>query len=199
VNASSDNPWNSLEVVKVLTSSLTPLVVAGVGVYIHRLTKRFENLQWRNQKLVEKRLMIYDELAPMFNDNLCYFTFVGNWQERKPTDVIASKRVIDQRMYLAAPLFSPCFFTTCKEFQDLCFEQYTGWGNKAKLKTKFERRRDAWGADWEQAWDSLFSSKVSDPEQVRMAYLNIMRCFSDEMGINKGSIPTTGRIPANIR
>lgn len=195
----SENPWNSLEIIKLLTSTLTPLVVAGLGIYIHRLTKRFENLQWRNQKLVEKRLMIYDELASMLNDNLCYFTYVGNWKERKPCDVIASKRAIDKKIYLAAPLFSPCFFSTCMDFQNLCFEHFTGWGEDAKLKTKFERRKEVFGDDWNDNWDFLFSSDVPDPNQIRTAYRNIMQCFSDEMGINKGTVPPTGRIPVNIR
>jgi hypothetical protein len=35
-----------------------------LGIYIHRVTKRFEHLQWRSQKLVEKRLAVYDDLAP---------------------------------------------------------------------------------------------------------------------------------------
>ncbi|HEY3309678.1 MAG TPA: hypothetical protein VGJ93_14590 [Desulfuromonadaceae bacterium] len=92
MTAGNENPWTSLEVVKLISSSLTPLVIAGVGVYIHRLTKRFEHLQWRNQKLVEKRLNIYDDLAPLLNENLCYFTCVGSWKEKTPSEVIASKK-----------------------------------------------------------------------------------------------------------
>jgi hypothetical protein len=92
LSAGNDNPWTSLEVVKIISSSLTPLVVAGVGIYIYRLSKRFEHLQWRNQKLVEKRLSIYDDIAPLLNDNLCYFTYVGTWKTKTPPEVIASKR-----------------------------------------------------------------------------------------------------------
>src|SRR4051812_5961528 len=102
--------WNSLEIAKLIVAAITPIALACIGVYIHRLTKRFEHAQWRNQKLIEKRLAIYDDLAPLLNDNFCYFTYVGNWKERKPVEIIASKRNIDKKIHLAAPLFSAGFF-----------------------------------------------------------------------------------------
>ena len=64
-------PWNWLEVAKLAAVLLMPVALAVFGVYIHRVTKRFEHLQWRSQKLIEKRLAIYDDLAPHFNDLLC--------------------------------------------------------------------------------------------------------------------------------
>src|SRR5436190_72718 len=95
--------WSSLEIVKLLVSVVTPLVVAVVGIYLSRVAKRFEHLQWRNQRLIEKRIVIYDDLAPHFNDLLCYFTFVGCWKELLPSDVVALKRTVDKKIYLAAP------------------------------------------------------------------------------------------------
>ena len=73
-------PWNSLEITKLLAGLVTPAVLAFIGIYIHRITKRFEHLQWRSQKLIETRLKIYEELAPQLNDLLCYFTYVGCWK-----------------------------------------------------------------------------------------------------------------------
>jgi len=198
MSAGNENPWNSLEVVKLISSSLTPLIVAGVGIYIHRLTKRFEHLQWRNQKLVEKRLSIYDDLASLLNENMCYFTYVGSWKERTPPEVIASKRIIDKKIHLAAPLFSPCFFSTCMKFQNLCFETYTGWGEDAKLRTQFKRRKDAFEEKWDQSWDLAFSDEFDDPSIIRQAYLEIMRCFSEEIGIYDGKPAPTGMVPYNI-
>ena len=74
-------PWNWLEVAKLATGLLTPAVIAAGGVYVHRITKQFEHTQWWGQKLVEKRLAIYDDMAPAFNDLLCYFTYVGSWRD----------------------------------------------------------------------------------------------------------------------
>lgn len=104
------SPWNSLEIAKLLAGLLTPTAIAVLGIYIHRVTKRFEYLQWRNQKLIERRLAIYDDLAPQLNDLRCYFTYVGSWKELDPPAVVALKRTIDKKIHLAAPLFSVLFF-----------------------------------------------------------------------------------------
>jgi hypothetical protein len=120
------SPWNSLEVAKLITGVLTPIVLAVFGIYIHRVSKRFEHLQWRSQKLIEKRLAVYDDFAPQLNDLLCYFTYVGVRKEMRPPAVLSLKREIDKKAHLAAPLFSESFYKACKKFQDLCFETYTG-------------------------------------------------------------------------
>src|SRR5664280_674150 len=128
--------WNSLEVAKLVCSMLTPAAIAIFGVYIHRVTKRFEDRQWRGQKLTEKRLAIYDDLAPLFNDLLCYFSYVGCWKELKPPNVVALKRRIDRKIYLAAPLFPKEFFQACQSLQGQCFKPFSGWGMDAQLRTK---------------------------------------------------------------
>lgn len=144
----SAGPWNWLEVAKLFAGLLAPAAIAVFGVYIHRVTKRFEYLQWRSQKLVEKRLAIYDDLAPQLNDLLCYFTYVGCWKDLNPPDVVSLKRTIDKKVHLAAPLFSESLFSACTEFQSLCFETYTGWGRDALLRTQWQRRQEARSGDW---------------------------------------------------
>jgi hypothetical protein len=166
-------PWNSLEVAKLLTGLLTPAVLALLGIYIHRVTKRFEHLQWRSQKLVAKRLAIYDDLSPLLNDLLCYFTYVGLWKELDPPKVVSLKRVVDKKVHLAAPLFSESVFRLSMEFQALCFEPYTGWGQDALLRTQFERRKEARSADWQDGWDKCFSVSPSDPGEIRHVYLQM--------------------------
>src|SRR5258708_2100639 len=105
--------WSWLEVAKLAASLVTPVVVATFGIYIHRVTKRFEHLQWRSQKLIEKRLTVYDDLAPLLNDLLCFFTYIGAWKEMDPPTVVGLKRKVDKKLHLAAPLFSPRFFEAC--------------------------------------------------------------------------------------
>ncbi|SFB41592.1 hypothetical protein SAMN04515620_1756 [Collimonas sp. OK607] len=109
--------WNWLEIVKLLASVLTPIALAVFGIYVHHITKRFEHVQWRSQKLVEKRLSVYEDLAPLFNDLLCYFTYVGCWRDLNPPDVVTLKRTIDKKIHIAAPLFSPQFFASSMAFQ----------------------------------------------------------------------------------
>ena len=59
-------PWNSLEIVKLILTGFTPVILAFIGLFLNRQLKRFEHRQWRNQKLIEKRLVIYDDIFPLY-------------------------------------------------------------------------------------------------------------------------------------
>jgi hypothetical protein len=157
--------WSSLEIVKLIVQGITPILILALGLYVNRALKKFEHFQWRNQKLIEKRLQIFDDLAPHLNDLLCYFTYVGCWKDLTPLQVIQLKRTPDKKIFLAAPLFSPKFLSACANFIGLCYETYTGWGRDAKLRTKTERRQQAMG-NWESPWSDMFSNDPSDPNQI---------------------------------
>lgn len=193
-------PWNWLEILKLASSFFTPVILAIFGIYIHRITKKFELIQWRSQKLVEKRLAIYDDIAPLLNDLLCYFTYVGSWKDLTPPDVIQMKRILDKKMHLAAPLFSKSFFSSCMTFQNLCFETFTGWGRDALLRTQWKRRQEALEDSWKSDWNQLFSISTSDPKEIRKSYAKIMEAFATDIGVHPTFIiPPSGRIPANIK
>jgi hypothetical protein len=193
-------PWSWLEVAKLLAGLLTPAALAVFGLYVHRVTKRFEHLQWRSQKLIEKRLAIYDDLAPLLNDLLCYFTYVGCWKDLDPPSVVMLKRTIDKKVHLAAPLFSESFHTVCAEFQNLCFETYTGWGRDALLRTQWQRRKEARANGWKQEWVDCFTDSVSDPQIVRSAYRKVMEAFAVDIGVHPSFVvPHSGGVPGNIR
>lgn len=193
-------PWNWLEIAKLIASLLIPATLAIFGIYIHRVTKKFDHLQWRNQKLIEKRMVIYDALAPLLNDVLCYFTYVGSWKEFEPQHIVALKRSLDKQIHLAAPLFSEAFFSSCMNFLNLCFDTYNGWNRDARLKTKWQRRKEARGNGWKDQWAECFSNSESDPEEIRRAYRAIMEAFTVDIGVHESfAIPDSGRVPANIR
>jgi hypothetical protein len=191
--------WTWLETTKLAAGLLTPVAVAVFGIFIHHVTKRFEHAQWRSQKLVEKRLAVYDDLAPQLNDVLCYFTYVGGWRDLEPLSVVALKRLIDKKIHLAAPLFSREFYSYCSEFQELCFETYVSWGRDARLRTRFERRRDALATKWIVDWETCFSPNPTDPGDVREAYRRVMAAFAVDIGVNGAFvIPHSGETPENI-
>lgn len=193
--------WNSLEITKLIISAITPLIVLIIGWWINRSLKRFEYFQWANQKVVEKRLSVFDELAPLLNDLLCYFTFIGCWKDLTPLEVIQLKRKIDRIAHINAPLFSKEFINRYYDFVNLCYSTYSGWGEDAKLLTFSERRKAAAGALWDVKWTDCFANKSDcpDPQAVKSAYIALMSCFSKEIGVglDPGQAPL-GRIPANI-
>lgn len=199
-NRMPSSTWNSLEVAKLLVSAATPIAVSLFGLHLARVTKRLESVQWRNQRLVEKRIAVYDDLAPKLNDLLCYFTFVGGWKELAPPEIVAMKRSVDKQMYLAAPLFSEEFFEACNEFVNLCFEPFQGWGRDARLRTMMQRRKDAAGEAWKAEWDECFCANATPPEEIRRAYRRVMLVFSHEIGLGGASGPMPlGGYPTNIR
>lgn len=183
---SINNPWNSLEILKLVVAASTPLIVILIGLLLNQKLKKFEHRQWRNQKLIEKRLTIYDEIAPLLNDLLCYFTFVGYWRDCKPDEIVKLKRTLDKKLYLAKPIFSDDFFDEAMAFIDACYKPFQGWGVDAKLLTSFQRRKESFGADWKTDWETLFITdhkEIASPEMIRGSYNRIMRILSQDIGI----------------
>lgn len=191
--------WTSLEVTKLFISGLTPIILLVFALYLNKLLKKFEHRQWRNQKLIEKRLNVYDDIAPLLNDLLCYFTYVGNWKELSPPQIVNLKRTIDKKIYLAAPLFRSEFFVAYMTFSTLCYQSFSGWGQDAKLRTRYQRRKEFFGANWDYNWNELFSTDdCSIPEQIKEAYSLIISIFSEDIGLQSIQFDFTGRIPENI-
>jgi hypothetical protein len=180
-------PWNTLEVAKLAASTLTPISVAILGLFLGRAAKRFEARQWASQKVVEKRLLIYDAMAPLLNDLYCYIRFVGNWKDHTPSDVILKKRQLDRHAHVYAPLFSAEFFTAYQQFLDTCFATWTGEGHDARIladPTKHKAAAEKVGKPWDPGWDTKFDvAKSKTSKDVIEAYTALMRRFSSELGV----------------
>jgi hypothetical protein len=127
--------WNSLEIVKLLVAGLVPLTVVGLGVWVTKLTNRLESAQWINQKLVEKRIKLVDDLALDLNDLYCYFLFIGVWKALSPVDVIDRKRRLDRIVYVNRPFLGETCSTTYDAFIKLLFKTFRDPGQDAGLRT----------------------------------------------------------------
>ncbi|MBN2577918.1 MAG: hypothetical protein JXB10_02925 [Pirellulales bacterium] len=141
-------PWNSLEISKIIVNALTPILVIVFGFWLNRRLKHLELIQWANQKIIEKRIKIYEEITPLLNELLCYFTYIGSWKEMTPPEIVNLKRKIDKIAYINAPLLPSKFLEHYNYFMQLCYETYSGWGQDAQLKTKFKRRCETAGNQW---------------------------------------------------
>ena len=192
--------WNSLEIAKFVVSIVTPVIILFLGIWINKRLKKLEQLQWANQKLIEKRIHIYDQLVPILNDILCYFTFIGIWKDIEPKEIVKMKRKVDKIAYVNSPLFSKEFLIKYNNFIELCYSTYSGWGSDAKLRTVFQRRKEA-NSQWEASWEDCFADKTeaTEPELIKSAYMEFVKYFSEEIGIGliKDSIDS-GMIPYNI-
>jgi len=70
--------WTSLEIVKLVMSALIPVTVIGLGYIVSRATNRLESVQWANQTVIQRRLDIFQQVAPKLNRLLCFAVFVGS-------------------------------------------------------------------------------------------------------------------------
>ena len=175
--------WNSLEIAKIAASLLTPAALAIFGLFIQRVSRRFEDRRWVNQKVVEKRLEIYDQLAPGLNDILCYFTFVGCWKDLDPPDVVRMKRDMDRKVHLARPLFPASFSTACQAFLHECFTRFGGpWGADSQLRTTTAGRIEVHPRPWNPDWACHFASEHAETEKIQQLYLAIMTEFTVCLG-----------------
>lgn len=188
----TDATWNSLEICKLIVSAATPIAVALLGWWLSTYLKRIEQLQWANQKAIEKRLEIFSELAPILNDLYCYFSYIGDLKHKSPEEIISLKRKADRMFYVNAPLFSSNLKNKYEEFIKTCFvPKKPGESDSITvLKTDIEVRKKLFtpkdNAEWNSVWDSHFPTNpdgVSPPENVLQKYMILMNFFVRELGV----------------
>jgi hypothetical protein len=193
--------WNSLEVAKLFTGILTPLSVVALGFWISRRLRRLEHHQWVNQKVIEKRLSIYEELVPKLNKLLCFFIYVGDWKEANPPEIVKLKRELDRIAHVNAVLLTDGFMRLYNELVNSCYETHTGWGEDAKLKSKYERRKQAAGQSWQASWDACFCepNKATEANDIHDRYDRLLNLLAVGLGVEVKLPNYQAKIPHNIR
>ena len=183
--------WTSLEIVKLVVGLLMPAAMLFVGIWLDRRIKEFEHRQWFNQKVIEKRLDVYEKLTPKLNDIMCYFLQIGIWKEREPNEIIDMKRDIDKIAYIYAPLFSPLFLERYNEFMGICYAMFRGDGKDAQLRTEVGPYKQSYINDddpdtvWKDEWDDCFTGaeEASTKKEVGQGYKRIVDQIAIELGV----------------
>lgn len=184
-------PWNWLELVKLAVGVMTPLSVAAFGWFISRRLKRFELLQWSNQKLIEKRIAIYDQVGPALNQLYCFYVWVGNWKEITPAEVLRLKRDLDQKMYVYGHLFDGDLLRCYREFMHTLFETFQGAGEDAKIRSVVrgpDGDRSSHAAHpWDSEWEVRFAApgRAASPADVQQRYDALIREFAGSWGVRE--------------
>jgi hypothetical protein len=194
--------WNSLEVVKLLVAALTPILVVVAGFWLNRRLRSLEQAQWSQQKVIERRIKAYDELARPLNQMFCFYCYVGGWKEFKPPDLVRMKRELDQTAHISAPLFNAEFLQRYDHLMDICFATFNKWGDDAKLRTLPDRREDAAGEEWSPSWSQCFVDReeASEPEDVKKAYSELMAYLARAIGATEVDAHLLGKtqLPGNF-
>lgn len=178
-----ENPWNSLEIVKMIISALTPIIGGIIAWRLSKISKKVEKKQWTDQKIIEKRLEIYEDVVPKLNDLYCFYQKVGAWKSITPPRVIQIKRELDKAFHINNYLFKNDVLIIYNDFIDACFETYTGSGQGAKIIAEFQERKK-YAAEWEGEWDALFSvSKEANTNETANKYKLLLQSFRNELGL----------------
>jgi hypothetical protein len=165
-----------LQIINSAAAISVPIAVLLIGHSFNRRLKLWEANQWRNQELIKIRVAYYQAAAPKLNDLMCYFTFIGQWKALTPPEVLAIKRRLDREFYSALPLFSAECAAAYDSFITACFEMFGSWGQDARLRTGYVRRRDVLADDWQPEWERMFTYRedevIGDEElhQIRKKY-----------------------------
>ena len=67
--------WNSLKIPITIIAALSPFVIAFLVFRYKRIIKGLDEAYQSNQKLVEKRIEIYDRIGPKLNDLFCFYCY----------------------------------------------------------------------------------------------------------------------------
>ncbi|KAA1418248.1 hypothetical protein FE697_020675 [Mumia zhuanghuii] len=142
----SNSWWEALQAIGLF---LSPFAVAWLA-YVLSIR------QSRNDELKRVQLEYYSALAPRLNTLVCYVTFMGDWRDISPPEVIALKRQLDREFFVAAPLFSPRVRQRYDAFLDDCYRTFGEWGTDPKVRSSALPRREVWRGEWDSSWDAMF-------------------------------------------
>jgi hypothetical protein len=177
----TDQLLGNLVIAALILAVLALIMMVVVAFRFSRIIKGMKKKQWTNQKIVEKRMEIYDRMAPRLNDIYCFYSYVGNWKEITPPDILRIKRDLDKEMNIFAKLFSDVLSEKYRSFMLLCFVSKTGWEHDEKIKSLYELRKEQcteWDDDWIQYFDT---NNVVEAPKIKERYDALTDSFKDDL------------------
>ena len=189
--------WTSVQIATLAVAALTPLTVAGLGLFVARASRRLEQVQWANQTVVTRRLDVFAQLAPGLNQLLCFATFVGGWKEIQPRQAIAVKRTLDEIMYANRVLFSEQLFAAYHQFMTTLFAMYASTDADALLRAPIDsvwgnRRNMSW---WDEPSMAGLFTAASSIDDIRAAHDELAERFRADLYVTRQNQPLLATRP----
>jgi hypothetical protein len=177
----TDPVWRSLIMATMILAILTPIMMVFLAFRFSRSLKRMNKKQWSNQKIVEKRIEIYDKMVPKLNDIFCFYCYIGNWNEIAPMAVLRLKRELDKDMNIYASLFSEDLSKKYMDFKQLCFVSMSGWEQDEKIKSYYELRQQN-NLNWDDGWIQHFdTNNVVEAIKIKERYDELIEAFKQDL------------------
>ncbi len=164
--------------------------MAFLGYKLNSRLKSIDDAQWQSRKIVEKRLELYERIAPSLNSIFCFCTWVGYWKDISPKDLIQTKRDLDKTVNIYRHLLSEEFYHKYNDFINLIFLTYTGFGKDALIKASISGpdgdRRTHSNYTWQDGFAKLFSTLDNPTKpQIQKSYQDTMAELRKCIGLNK--------------
>ena len=180
---STNEVWNSLEVVKLLVSLLTPLLILGLTFWINYRIKKIDQRWKRDESIAQKRVDLYDDIGIKANKLFAYVTYVGTWKETSPREILDLKRELDTTMHTYKPWFSVDFTKRYEAFISSIFNEYQGHGKDAKIRTTLLDREELYPKQWNTEWNNLISDEVN--REASEKYHALLHGIANELNLQK--------------
>lgn len=146
--------WTRLEIMKLVISTITPLMILFLGIYV-------TNSERHAEALTTARIKSYDTIKDDLNRIDCFVNDVGTWKDETPDKVIGYRRAIEREMYEEKGIWSKKTFDAFIEYMDhAAFHIYGGIGKDAQIRTTSDQKHSITG--WNTEWDSQLTQEI-DP------------------------------------
>ena len=173
--------WNSLKIPIMIIAVLGPIIIAFLIFRYKRIIKGLEKKHQTNQKIIEKRIEIYDRIGPKLNDIFCFYCYNGNWKEITPLDIVSLKKELDKDIAVSTPLFSNDVNKKYIDFMRLCFVSFSGWEHEEKIKSLYELRQEN-NLEWNNDWIPFFdTNNVVEAVKVKERYDELIASFKKDL------------------
>lgn len=167
-----------MEIFELIAKFSTPIVLAIVGFGINRNMANHRSKLTLNVKLIEKRIAIYDEMAPELNDIHQFMTRVGNWKEISPKDLLEKKRSVDKIIHKNRPYWSSEFINSYDAYISECFQTKNGTGEDAKIKADTVKYVNL--DSWAEKFSAMFTGEKSDKSRICKIYEEFNNAVSND-------------------
>jgi hypothetical protein len=129
-----------------------PLVLAVFGYLIQQKLSEQDRAWKTSQRVIDRRLQVYDSIGRDLNRIYCFVQDVGTWKEDTPEKVIGYKRSIDGQMHAHRAIWPRDTFAAYVDYMDRsAFLIFQGVGSDPRIRTGDGQKRIGvvgWKSDW---------------------------------------------------
>ena len=173
--------FNAFTITQLIIQAFTPLMTATIAVVILILGTRLERSKQLHRSLLDKRMSLFEEIAPGLNDIYCFYQAVGHWSDLNPEEIIKRKRAIDRAVNVNRYLFRNRFWGVYKEFENAHFEMFSAAGQSARIRLDTKYVRERIGSHFKKEWEQCVSSEPGDRKEQVRSYDALMDLLGNEV------------------